>query len=53
MGRSSVVVGDTIEIHGQRIRMWDIDAPEGAQTCMIEKNLGVVVSKLPWRARTG
>lgn len=32
-GRASVVDGDTIEIRGQRIRIWGIDAPESSQTC--------------------
>jgi endonuclease YncB( thermonuclease family) len=32
-GRASVVDGDSIEIHGERIHILDIDAPERAQFC--------------------
>ncbi len=32
-GRASVIDGDTIEIHGKRIRLFGIDAPEAGQTC--------------------
>lgn len=32
-GRASVIDGDTIDIHGQRIRILDVDAPESRQTC--------------------
>lgn len=32
-GRASVIDGDTIEIAGERIRIWGVDAPESGQTC--------------------
>ncbi|MGJ4953831.1 thermonuclease family protein [Bradyrhizobium sp. HKCCYLS20291] len=33
VGRASIVDGDTLDIHGTRIRLWGIDAPESAQLC--------------------
>jgi len=41
VGVASVIDGDTIDIHGQRIRIWDIDAPESAQLCYVDGK--------PWR----
>lgn len=34
VGVASVIDGDTLEIHGTRIRLNGIDAPEAGQTCM-------------------
>ena len=38
-GQASIIDGDTVEIHGTRIRLWGIDAPESNQLCRIENNL--------------
>ena len=35
-GQASVIDGDTIEIHGTRIRLHGIDAPESGQICMAD-----------------
>jgi endonuclease YncB( thermonuclease family) len=34
IGVASVIDGDTIEIHGTRIRLFGIDAPESSQLCV-------------------
>lgn len=33
VGQATVVDGDTLEIHGTRIRLWGVDAPESNQLC--------------------
>src|SRR6267378_1673426 len=33
VGQPSVVDGDTLDIHGTRIRLWGVDAPESCQLC--------------------
>lgn len=41
VGIASVIDADTIELHGERIRLVGIDAPEGRQTCELDGQ--------PWR----
>src|ERR1700756_4598532 len=38
-GQASVIDGDTLQIHGTRIRLWGIDAPESSQLCRGEDSL--------------
>ncbi|MET3993719.1 endonuclease YncB(thermonuclease family) [Bradyrhizobium sp. S3.9.2] len=38
-GRASIIDGDTLEIHGSRIRLWGIDAPESDQLCRGDDSL--------------
>jgi len=38
-GQASIIDGDTLEIHGTRIRLWGIDAPESSQLCRGENTL--------------
>jgi|GEM_PF-2112141 len=39
VGQASVIDGDTLEIHGTRIRLWGVDAPESTQLCRGEDSL--------------
>jgi endonuclease YncB( thermonuclease family) len=32
-GQASIIDGDTLDIHGTRIRLWGVDAPESNQLC--------------------
>lgn len=41
IGVASIVDGDTLDIHGQRIRLHGVDAPESRQTCHLDGK--------PWR----
>ena len=38
-GQASVIDGDTLEIHGTRIRLWGVDALENSQLCRGEDSL--------------
>jgi endonuclease YncB( thermonuclease family) len=38
-GQASLIDGDTLEIHGTRIRLWGIDAPESSQLCRGDDSL--------------
>lgn len=42
VGQATVIDGDTIEVHGKRIRLFGIDAPESRQLCFDAQ-------KRPWR----
>jgi endonuclease YncB( thermonuclease family) len=39
IGRASIIDGDTLEIHGTRIRLWGMDAPESTQLCRGDDSL--------------
>jgi endonuclease YncB( thermonuclease family) len=38
-GQASIIDGDTLEIHGTRIRLWGIDAPESNQLCRSDDSI--------------
>ncbi|MGL3109181.1 thermonuclease family protein [Bradyrhizobium sp. BR 1432] len=39
VGQASIIDGDTLEIHGTRIRLFGIDAPESSQLCRGDDSL--------------
>jgi endonuclease YncB( thermonuclease family) len=39
VGQASIIDGDTLEIHGTRIRLWGVDGPESTQLCRGEDSL--------------
>jgi endonuclease YncB( thermonuclease family) len=39
IGQASIIDGDTLEVHGTRIRLWGIDAPESSQLCRNDESL--------------
>ena len=45
VGQASVVDGDTLEIHGTRIRLWGVDAPESSQLCRGEDSVSIAVAR--------
>jgi endonuclease YncB( thermonuclease family) len=38
-GQASVIDGDALEIHGTRIRLWGVDAPESSQLCRADDSI--------------
>jgi len=47
MGRAAVIDNDLIEMHGQRICLYGIEAPQSFQLCCTEERLGAASSKGP------
>jgi endonuclease YncB( thermonuclease family) len=42
-GRATVIDGDTLEIHGERIRVLYVDAPESQQRCTDRRGIDIQV----------
>src|SRR6267142_3698387 len=45
VGQPSVVDGDTLDIHGTRIRLWGVDAPESSQLCRARTATCIAVAR--------
>jgi endonuclease YncB( thermonuclease family) len=52
-GQASIVDGDTLEIHGTRIRLWGVDAPESSQLCRGEDSLQYRCGAQAWNDLDG
>jgi endonuclease YncB( thermonuclease family) len=47
VGQASVIDGDTVEMHGVRIRLWGIDAPESSQLCRGKTAYNIIAARRP------
>ena len=47
VGQASVIDGDTLEIHGTRIRLWGIDAPEAVSSAVAKTVCNIVAVQRP------
>ncbi len=52
-GTASAIDSDTIEVHGQRIRLHGIDAPESRQLCRLDSAGRMRRMPLPRRSPAG
>ncbi len=48
VGKARIVDGDTIDVGGQRIRLFGIDAPESKQTCTVDGKAWACGQEATW-----
>jgi endonuclease YncB( thermonuclease family) len=46
VGQASVIDGDTLEIHGTRIRLWGVDAPRAVSYAEVRIATCIVVARM-------